>query len=187
MDPNKFYLTNVRLEAFKKEIEYLEGEGSVLLAKLLASSPGSGMGRPNDLPAHILAGEVMGYLHDIKAIVRQAVIIDELRDESSDPDKVVVGSTVSVVYEGDPEVVEYTILGQKEVDIDEGRISCLSPIGSALLGCRKGDEISVKLNEQTRPVRMKVLKVERKPLDFEYSTDYWKDRIEQALLMETKN
>ena len=128
----------------------------------------------------------MGYLQDIKTIVRGAVIIDDVRDSSLEMEKVIIGSTAIVYYEGDDEPVEYTILGQKEVDLDQGRISCYSPIGSAIFGHNQGDQVIVKLNQPSRTIRMRIVAVERRSLSFDYQWTYWKDRIEQALLMETR-
>ena len=182
MENNKFYITKAKYEAYLDEIKYLEaGDGSRLLAKLLASSPGSGMGRPNDLPAHILAGEMMGYLQEIKIIVRQAFIIDEIREKDKDPDRVLVGSTVCVQYEDEDETVEYTILGQKEVDTSQGKISCLSPIGSALIGKCKGELVVTKTPGSFREIRMKVLDVQRRSLEFDYGPSTWKEKLERAL------
>lgn len=186
MDTNKFYLTNAKYNALLEEIKYLEGEGNMLMARLLALSPSSGMGRPNDLPAHIMAGEMMGYLQEIKAIVHQAEIIDQIRDADPDMDKVVLGSTVFVQYDEDDEIVEYTILGQKEVDLSRGKLSCFSPVGAALLGKRKGDRVVTRTPGSFRDICMQIMNVERKSLDFNYPATSWKEKLERELLLEAK-
>ena len=178
---DKVYLTRAKYNAYLEEIKYMEGEGGQLMAKLLASSPGSGMGRPNDLPVHQMASEFRGYLHEIKNIVNCAVIIDDLRDESTNLEEVVIGCTVVVRYEGDEEVEEYTILGKHEVDPSKGRISCWSPIGSSLLGKRKGDRVVIELSP-SREVRMVVEEVKRMSLSFDYPCTNWKCRLELALM-----
>lgn len=184
MENNKIYVTQAKYDSFLEEIDFLEkGEGGEMLAKLLASSPGSGMGRPNDLPAHILAGEMMGYLQEIKTIVRKAEIIDVIRARDLDTDKVVLGSTVGVKYEDEDEIVEYTILGQKEVDISQGRISCFSPIGNALLGKRKGDIISTNTPGSIQEIRFCIVRIDRRPLDFNYGISAWKQKLENALMI----
>ncbi|MFA7253638.1 MAG: transcription elongation factor GreA [Patescibacteria group bacterium] len=55
---------------------------------------------------------------------------------------VAVGCTVSI--DDDGEKMEYEIVGSDEADPLSGRISLDSPIGSALLGHKKGDTIEVK-------------------------------------------
>lgn len=176
MDKNKHYLTRARYNAYLEEIGYMEGGGAKLLAKLLASSPGSGMGRPLDLPAHQIAREYQGRLQEIKAIVRSAVIIDDLRDEVEDLDEVKVGCTLTIRYE-DGAVEEYTILGRHEIDIERGKISFWSPVGSALLGKRKGDTALVR-----REMRVTIEEVGRLSLDFDYPSTSWEKRLERALM-----
>lgn len=51
-------------------------------------------------------------------------------------------STVSVREGGDVE--EYTLVRSAETDAAHGRISVESPVGRALLGRRRGDEIEVQ-------------------------------------------
>jgi transcription elongation GreA/GreB family factor len=176
IDKNKHYLTQARYSAYLKEIEYMEGEGAKLLAKLLASSPGSGMGRPLDLPAHQMAREYQGHLQETRAIVKSAVIIDDLRDEVEDLEEVAIGCTVAIRYE-DNGVEEYTILGRHEVNIEQGRISFRSPVGSALLGSHKGDTVLIRPE-----VRVVIEKVRRLSLNFDYPSTGWKKRLECALV-----
>lgn len=186
MSKSEYYLTQARYDAYLKEIEYMEGDGQRLLAILLASSPGSGMGRPNDLPAHQTAGEFKGHLQDIKNIVKLAVIIDDIRDKHLDLDEVVIGCMVKVRYEGEEELEEYTILGRHEVNITEGKISCWSPVGAALIGKREGDIVTVN-QSSSRVTHMKIEQVSRFSLDFDYSTIDWKDRLEQEVAPILKN
>lgn len=53
-----------------------------------------------------------------------------------------VGTTVTVVKKGEKEERQYTIVGSEEADSFGGKISNESPLGSALLGKKKGDEAS---------------------------------------------
>jgi len=57
-----------------------------------------------------------------------------------------VGSTVTVVetgFEDEPET--YYIVGVHEADPSNGRISNMSPIGSALLGQKVGDTVLAQI------------------------------------------
>lgn len=56
-------------------------------------------------------------------------------------DFVVIGSTVKI--EMDREIDEFTIVGRVEADPAKKRISNESPLGSALLGAKKGEEVEV--------------------------------------------
>lgn len=53
------------------------------------------------------------------------------------------------------ELMEYTLVTPEEADIDEGRISILAPLGTAMLGYRAGDVF-----EWTVPSGIRTLKVE---------------------------
>ena len=78
--------------------------------------------------------------------LRAAKIIDE---STIDHEKVTVGSIVKIEikYPNDKtvETEEYTIVGSAEADPSEDRISNEAPVGSALLGKKVGDKISVNV------------------------------------------
>jgi transcription elongation factor GreA len=44
----------------------------------------------------------------------------------------------------DDSEISFQIVGEDEADIEKGKISCHSPIASALIGNEEGDEITVK-------------------------------------------
>jgi transcription elongation factor GreA len=55
-----------------------------------------------------------------------------------------VGTKVHLKKKGSTKDLMYTIVGSEEVNIDENKISLKSPIGSAVMGKAKGDEVHVK-------------------------------------------
>jgi transcription elongation factor GreA len=80
-------------------------------------------------------------------------------------DVVSMGTTVSVqrvASKGAPPAGEekytYTIVGAEEADIISGKVSYHSPLGSALMGKKKGDEFSFHTPKGTQ--RYKILKIE---------------------------
>lgn len=77
---------------------------------------------------------------ELEAALRNVVVID---GEVS-TDAVNVGTTVRVLYldEGDEE--EFTIVGARESDPMNNKISNESPIGQALLGHKAGEVVSVE-------------------------------------------
>jgi len=93
-----------------------------------------------------------GRIQEIEAILRIAVVV-----EKKHSDKVSVGSRVSVQEEGfDPET--FDLVGAKEADPRNGKISNESPIGAALMDHKVGDVV-----EATTPagkIRIKILQVE---------------------------
>ena len=54
-------------------------------------------------------------------------------------DKVSLGSTVKIEYVGDDEIEEYTIVGSKEADPSNNKISNESPIAMAIMNAKAGE------------------------------------------------
>ncbi len=77
---------------------------------------------------------------EIEAKLRNVQIIDE----KVKSDKADVGSKVEIKELKSGMTFEYTIVSTHESNPMEGRISNESPIGKAVLGKRKGDEVVVK-------------------------------------------
>ncbi len=83
---------------------------------------------------------VEGRIQYLQNILRSAQII------STDvpKDVVRVGSQVTIREQGSDEDETFMIVGAAEANPREGKISQKSPIGSALLGHKKGDKVKVK-------------------------------------------
>ncbi len=83
-------------------------------------------------------GKLEAEILEIEQKLKNVIIIDE----KSKRDKIDVGSKVEIMSP-DGETFEYAIVGTHESNPLEGRISNVSPIGKALLGKRKGEEVTV--------------------------------------------
>ena len=82
-------------------------------------------------------GFIEGRIRQLEDSLRRAKVID-----NRGPANVVrVGSTVTVTEVGVDEEETYVIVGAHEADPTRGRISNISPIGSALLGAKKGQTV----------------------------------------------
>lgn len=96
----------------------------------------------------------------LENILRSAVIIDESKIDSK---QITVGSKVKFAYMEDgkttDEEVEYTIVGSAEADPSKGRISNESPIGVALIGKKKNQEVDILAPNGV--YQIKVLKISR--------------------------
>jgi transcription elongation factor GreA len=55
-----------------------------------------------------------------------------------------VGTKVHLKKKGETKSVTYTIVGSEEIDTDERKVSLKSPIGAAVIGKAKGDEVMAK-------------------------------------------
>jgi transcription elongation factor GreA len=78
-----------------------------------------------------------GRILELETILREAVIV-----EGAAADIAAVGATVIVSESGGP-AETFQLVGVKEADPRQGRISHESPIGLALLGHRAGDTVQV--------------------------------------------
>lgn len=89
----------------------------------------------------------------LEAILKNAKIV-----RAGKSDTVGMGSTVVVQPLQGEDKHAYTIVGAEEADILSGKVSYHSPLGSALMGKKKGDEFSFHTPRGTQ--KYKILKVE---------------------------
>ncbi|CAN5726271.1 transcription elongation factor GreA [soil metagenome] len=82
---------------------------------------------------------VEGRIQSISALIKNAVVIDENHSTTH----VQIGSTVEVQSQDGKE--KFTIVGSAEADPGAGKISNESPVGHALLGHKKGDQVQVSV------------------------------------------
>ncbi len=82
---------------------------------------------------------VEGRIQTLQALIKNATIIDE----HTSNDHVQIGSTVKV--SGPDGSQSFTIVGSTEAKPTEGRISNESPVGRALLGKKKGENVTVQV------------------------------------------
>ena len=85
---------------------------------------------------------IEGRIRELEHRLATAQIIDpgEIRS-----DKVVFGATVRVLDLERDEEREYTLVGEDEADVENGRISIRSPVARALLGHKVGDVVTVQV------------------------------------------
>jgi transcription elongation factor GreA len=84
-------------------------------------------------------GQVEAQIADIDDRLSRAMVIDPT---TLSGDKIVFGATVHLLDENEKPVA-YQIVGQTEADAKVGRISYSSPLGRALIGRTKGDDVEV--------------------------------------------
>ncbi|HYK05828.1 MAG TPA: nucleoside diphosphate kinase regulator [Thermoanaerobaculia bacterium] len=81
----------------------------------------------------------------------------EVESTEVEPDVVTMNSTVRVTDLDADTTHQYTIVFPSDADFDKGRISILSPLGTALLGYRAGDVVTWEMPRGTRRLRIEEL------------------------------
>ena len=104
--------------------------------------------------ARELQAAVEERISKLESILKQAKIV---REEGGS-DNVSMGSKVTVQKEGADDKHTYTIVGAEEADILSGKISYHSPLGSSLMGKKKGEEFTFRTPKGA--AKYKILKVE---------------------------
>lgn len=149
-------LTAAGAVKLKAELAHLTGPERTALAKRLRDA--IQMGDLSENADYHKAKEDQGFLEgriqELEYLLRNAVIVEE---SDVPKDKVAVGTRITVQEEGlDPEV--FYMVGVKEADPRNGKISHESPIGSALMDHRVGDKVSV--DTPGGKINFKILKIE---------------------------
>ncbi|MFL7812561.1 MAG: transcription elongation factor GreA [Anaerolineales bacterium] len=135
-------LTQEGYDKLQKELDYLRSERRQEVAdRLREALDGSPLGVDADVEVEAAKNAqafVEGRIAYLKSILAQAQIVDDI----SKTDVVQIGTTVTI-EDADKEKETYTVVGRAESDPVEGKISYESPLGSALMGRSKGDEVDV--------------------------------------------
>ena len=144
-DNNKeILLTEEGYKKMEAELEKLKTETRAEIAERIKVALGFGDLSENSEydEAKNAQAENEGKIAELENKIRYAKIIDE---SEIDTKTVQVGNIVKVYDEEFDEEVTYTIVGSTEVDLSQNKISNESPVGAALLGKKKNQEVEVKV------------------------------------------
>ena len=151
---HKTYLTPEGEAKLKTELAELTGRRREELAQRLRSA--IQMGDLSENADYHKAKEdqafLEGRIQEIEAALRSAVII-----EKTHSDIVTVGSSVTIQEEDFPPET-YHLVGAKEADPRNGKISNESPIGRALMDHKVGDVVETET--PSGKIAFKILKIE---------------------------
>ena len=158
MEEQEFLLTQEGYDNLEKELDYLRTEKRAEIAERIKVALGFGDLSENseydEAKNAQAANEIK--ISNLEAKLRYAKIIDE---SEIDTKTVQVGNTVKVLDIEFNEEVEYTIVGSTEVDLSQNKISNESPIGAALIGAKKGQEVEFKIPDGT--AKYKILSIKK--------------------------
>ncbi|MBR5130014.1 MAG: transcription elongation factor GreA [Alphaproteobacteria bacterium] len=82
-----------------------------------------------------------GRIQELEGALSHAQVIDP---KSLSGNKVLFGATVSLSDDDTGDEKKYQIVGQYEADLENGKISLMSPIAKALIGKQIGDIVDVR-------------------------------------------
>lgn len=146
------YLTNEKLIELRNELKHLKTNRRKEVAEQLEYA--KRLGDLSENAEYHQAREDQAIVED-----RISRLEDLLKNAKIAPtggsDLVIVGSTVSLTKDGDKKSFIYTLVGSEEADMSQGKVSNMSPLGSALLGHKAGDSVKV-----TTPKGTVVYKIE---------------------------
>lgn len=150
------FLTPEGLEKLKAELEHLEIVRRPQVAEQIhrAKELGGTVDNAEYDDAKNEQAFVEGRILTLESMIKSATLIKEGKSPSS---FVKLGSKVRVRNQ-DGEEEHYTIVGSAEASPSEGRISNESPVGSALLGKRVGDEVEAEAPAGT--LKLKLIAIE---------------------------
>ena len=140
---NKVYLTNEGFLEIEEELNHLKEVKRPEIIKALKDARALGdLSENADYDAaRNEQAQIEGRILELEKILETAEII-----EKRDTDKVGLGTTVKIKYleEDDEDIEEYRIVGSKEADPSNNKVSNESPLAKGIMGARVGDECVVE-------------------------------------------
>ena len=140
---NKVYLTNEGFLEIEEELNHLKEVKRPEIIKALKDARALGdLSENADYDAaRNEQAQIEGRILELEKILETAELI-----EQRDTDKVGLGATVIIRYldEDEDDTEEYRIVGSKEADPSNNKISNESPLAAAIMGAKAGDERTVE-------------------------------------------
>ena len=141
MNEDKVYLTEEGLLEIEEELAHLKDVRRPEVIKALKDARALGdLSENADYDAaRDEQAQIEGRILELEKIIEKAHII-----EKKNTDVVGLGVTVKINYIDDEEVEEYRIVGSKEADPSNNKISNESPLAKAIMNRKKGEICSVE-------------------------------------------
>lgn len=138
---DKIYLTNEGFLEIEEELNNLREVKRPAIIKALKDARALGdLSENADYDAaRNEQAQIEGRIVELEKILEIAELI-----KKKDTDSVGLGTTVKIKYLEDDDVEEYRIVGSKEADPSEDKISNESPLAKAIMGAKAGEVRSVE-------------------------------------------
>ena len=142
MEPKKNLMTREGLQALEEELQDLKEHKRYEIAQKIKEAREQGDLSENAEydAAKDEQRDIESRIEELEGILKYAEVVEE--EEGSDA--VNIGARIRILDIDLDEVIEYRLVGSTEADSLNGKISNESPLGSALIGSRVGDTVSVE-------------------------------------------
>jgi transcription elongation factor GreA len=141
---NFVYLSQEKLIELEKELKELKTEGRKQMALRIAEA--RSYGDLSENAEYDAAKEAQGHLElkisKMEDILAKANIVDTSKLPA---DEIHILSTAEVKNLKNGKTYTYTLVSEEEANLQEGKIAITSPVGSALMGAKKGDIVDAKV------------------------------------------
>lgn len=98
---------------------------------------------------------IEGRIRELEGMIALSEVIDPGKLSGS---KVVFGATVRLTDTDSGDEVSYSIVGDHEGDIKEGRIAISAPLARALIGKEQGDTVNLRTSKGSREYQIEEVK-----------------------------
>lgn len=141
MNTDKVYLTEEGLLEIEEELAHLKDVKRPEVIKALKDARALGdLSENADYDAaRDEQAQIEGRILELEKLLEKAHIIEKV-----DTDTVCLGVTVKINYIEDDEIEEYRIVGSKEADPSNNKISNESPLAKAIMNRKKGEIVEVE-------------------------------------------
>lgn len=142
MEENTTLLTKEGYKKLEEELAYLKGPRKMEVAERIKVAREFGDLSENSEYDDAKNEQALleAKIAETEAMIRNVKIVDEISTNT-----VGIGTTVTLYDYEFEEEIEYKIVGTTEINIAEGKISLESPVGKALFGKKKDDEVEVEV------------------------------------------
>lgn len=152
------YLTLEGLEKLKAEFHFLVSVERPGISRQIAEARDKGDLSEN--AEYDAAKEAQGLLElkiaKMEDMIANARIIDESRINTT---HIQIMNKVKLKNLNNNSIVEYTLVGETEANLREGKLAAATPIGKALIGKSKGDVVEVTVPSGI--IRLEILEISK--------------------------
>ena len=141
--PEIHYVTADGLEKLKAELAEAISQRPIISKQIAEAHDKGDLSENAEYDA---AKEAQGLLElkisKLETLVANARVIDESKLGT---DRIQMLNKVKLMNHNTKKIVEYTLVGESEANLKEGKIAAATPIGKALIGKCKGDIVEVTI------------------------------------------